>query len=471
MNLTRSSFKLFVSKAGGALVVFVGITVFARELSAGQLGVFFLFQTLLYILTIPADLGIRGGVEKRLSEGLDSGGLLASAIVLKTALLAIVTGGIVLARGAINGYVGTDIAGLLIVALVLWEVAELYIYTVRGELRVGETALLEFGRQAVWIGLGAVLVFAGFGAYGIIYGLIGGAAVVSVWSYHRADTSVGRPSMGHARSLFDYSKYHFVSSIGGRVYEWMDVAVIGFFLTTSFVGVYEVAWQVTLLVLMVSYAIATTIFPQISQWNADAETERIESIVSRAIGVSLALSIPAFVGAAVFAEEILTVVFGAEYAIAGGVLVLLMGEKVFQSANDVFWRSLNAIDQPRLAARATVITIAINLVLNVALVPTHGIVGAAVATTAAAVVNTLLHGIYLARFLEVRVPYRLVGLCIAGSALMGAVLAGVRSVVPVDSLPVLVAEIGLGVLFYAGFALVVPPVRRAIVTPGVDALR
>ena len=471
MDLTRSSLKLFLAKGGGSIAVFLGLTFFARQLSAGELGVFFLFQTLLFLLTIPADLGVRGGVEKRLSEGADPGTILASAIWLKFAMLAAVSAGVLLLRGWINEYVGADVALLLVVGIVLWELSELFIYTVRGELRVGETALLEFVRQVIWIGLGAALVLFGFGVYGIIYGLLAGAFAAFVLGYYRSDTPFGAPTRESFTSLFDYSKYHFVSSIGGKVYEWMDTAIIGLFLASSFVGVYEIAWQVTLLVLVSSYAVATTIFPQISQWSAEAATDRIESIVSRSIGVTLALSIPALVGAFVFSREILTFVFGQEYAIAAGVLVILMVEKVFQSANDVFWKSLHAIDQPRLAAKATVATIALNLVLNVALIPIYGITGAAIATTTAAIANTVLHGVYLARFVTVRLPYRLIGLCTIGSVLMGGVLTTVRTVVPVTGIVTLVAEICLGVLIYAAFVLIVPLTRNEIVVPGVNALR
>jgi O-antigen/teichoic acid export membrane protein len=471
MDLTRSSIKLFAAKGSSALVVFAGTTFFARRLGPAELGTFFLFQTLLYLLTIPADLGVRGGVEKRLSEGMDAGTILASAVWFKLALLAAVCAGIFLLQGAINSYVGADVAFLLAVGIVVWEFSDLYIYTVRGELRVGETALLEFARQIGWIGLGAALVVFGLGVYGVIYGLIAGAFTTLLLGIYRSDTPIETPTRESFESLFDYSKYHFVSSIGGKIYEWMDVAIIGFFLTNASVGVYEIAWEVTLLVLVASYAIATTIFPQISQWSAEAATDRIESIVSRSLAIALALSIPALVGAFVFSREILLFVFGQEYTAAAGVLVILMIEKVFQSANDVFWKSLHAIDQPRLAARATVVTIALNLLLNVVLVPVYGITGAAIATATAAIANTVFHGVYLARFVTVRLPYRLVGACCIGSAFMGVVLVALQSITPVTGLPVLLAEILLGVLIYAGFVLVVPSTRNRIVMPGVNALR
>lgn len=471
MNLTTSSLKIFLSKGGSAIIVFVGIAFFAQNIGPSEIGSFFLFQTALHLLTIPADFGIRGGVEKRLSEGLDADSVLASAICCKIVTLSFVTIGVLAFKDVIVQFMGADLVIPLVVGVVLWEFSQLFIQTVRGEMRVGDTAILEFSHQFVWIVAGGLLVFLGYGVNGIVYGMLLGLFVALVAAYLEADTAIGTPTYEHVRSLFDYAKYHFISESGGQVYEWMDVAIIGIFLSTAQVGIYEIAWQITLIVLIVSYSVATTIFPQVSLWSAEEANNRIEGIVSQTVGVVLSLSIPAFVGAAVFAEDILRFLFGEEYVIAAGVLVILMGEKVFQSANDVFWRSLHAINRPGLGARATVITVAANFVLNLLLVPTYGILGAACATTLAVITNTVLHAYYLSRFVTVRIPYMLVGLCSVGSMIMAAELVFVRSIVPVQGISMLFLQIGVGILVYGLFLVSVPSIRNEFILPGINSFR
>ena len=471
MNLTASSIKIFLSKGGSALIVFIGIAFFAQSLGPSELGSFFLFQTALYLLTIPADFGIRGGVEKRLSEGMDPGDILASAICCKIVTLSIVISLILLLRDAIVRFIGADLVLALILGVILWEFSQLYIQAIRGEMRVGETAILEFSHQFIWIVAGGILVYFGYGVLGIVYGMLFGLLVASVAAYAVANIPLGKPSNAHIHSLVDYAKYHFISESGGQVYEWMDVALIGIFLSSAQVGIYEVAWQVTLVVLIASYSVATTIFPQVSSWSAEAANDRIERLISRTLGVVLAVSIPAFIGATVFSEDILQYLFGAEYVVAAGVLIILMAEKVFQSANDVFWRSLNAINRPDLGARATVITVIVNLVLNLLLIPTYGIVGAACATTFAVITNTLLHGYYLSRFLEVRIPYKLVSICLTISIVMAAELTVVRSLLPVQGIIMLFLQIAIGALIYAILMVSIPSIRREFIVPGINALR
>lgn len=462
MNIARSSIKVFVARAASSLIVFVGITFFARELDPHQMGVFFLFQALLGVIAIPADFGIGSGVTKRLSEGESPGSILSTAIALKALLLIPFISGIVLFQETINDYLGADLALLLVVALVLQESAKLTIRVLEGELRVGETAGPLFSRKVVFVGVGSLLVFMDVGVRGIIYGLLSGFAVMLAWGVWKGPTTLDSPSFEQADSLFDYSKYAFVSSVGGYFYSWIDVAIIGFFLTQYDVGVYEIAWRVTAVVMLFSSSIATTIFPKVSQWDAEDATERIETLLSEAIAPALFVAIPAFFGVVLFSEEILGLVFGAEYAAGWLVLIILMGEKVIQSVHIILGRSLQGINRPDLAAKAGVVSIVLNLVLNVVLILEYGIVGAAVATALSFIVNSILHAYYLSRFVSIRVPYEPIGGCVASSFGMAIILYIADSAVVIGSLPVLLLIIGLGMAVYAGFALVIPPSRGII---------
>ncbi|MDL5361200.1 oligosaccharide flippase family protein [Halalkalicoccus sp. NIPERK01] len=466
MDLSRSALKIFLAKGGNAVVFFAGITVFARELGPTQIGIFFLFQTVLGLTTVVADFGVRGALEKRLSEGQQPATMLATALALKVVTIVGAAGLIFLIRPYLNQYLGGEFAVYLVIALTIQEFADLFIQAVRGELRVGETAIIEFAREVVWVVSGLVLVAAGYGVMGLIYGLILGSTTAACWAFVKLETKVGRPAELSAWSLYDYAKYYFLSSVSGQVYQWMDVAIIGLFLTYADVGAYEVAWEVTLLVLLVSKTLSITLFPQMSQWSSEAAVSRIEAVVPEAIGVALFLSIPAFVGVFVLNYEVLATIFGSEYTIAAGVLVVLMVEKVFQSVNDVLGSTLRGIDRVDLVARAVVVTIAINLVLNVALVLTVGLLGAAIATTTAAIVQTLLNGRYLARNITLRVPYRLIGWSLVSATGMGLVVAGVRATLPFDGAVLLASCVGIGVGSYVLLSATVPSIRRQVLVPG-----
>ena len=470
MNVGRSSFKLFISRGGSSLVFFAGITLFARWLNPESLGVFFTFLALAGVLSIPANAGIRGALEKRLSEGENPEAILGSALVFKLGTLTVVCVVVLLFAPFINRFAGGDIAVLLVFYLVVKEFSMSYISTVRGELRVGETASIQFGRRIVWILVGGALVSAGYGASGMILGSICSRGFEFVWAFAKSDTRVGSPSHRALRSLFAFSKYDTIISVGGRVYQWMDVLVIGFLLTQSDVGVYEMAWQVSLIVLVASKSIELTIFPQISHWDANASREQIEETVSTALRYTLFISIPALAGSLFYAEDILRYLFGAEYAVAALVLIVLMVEKLFQSINDVVGSTVRALDRVDLSAYVTVTSIGVNLLLSPILVVTIGIVGAAIATGVAWFVNVALNARYLNQLISFDIPYRFAGWYALASVLMSGVLAVATAVWPVTSAVGLIAHIGIGVVVYGVAVFVVPNVRNEVILPGVRTI-
>lgn len=470
MDLSRSSLRMFLSKCGNAILLFAGIVYFTRHISAYELGIFFLFQAFLGILSIPADLGVRGALEKRLSEGFERSRLLGSALVMKIATLSIVSIGILLARDHVNTYLGADLAVLLVIALVATDLSQFYVYAVRGELRVGETAPIEFVNHFLWIGIGAVLVTVGFGVRGIIIGLISGAVVSLIWAYLRSNSGIGKPSIEHSKSLFAFSKYQTVTMIGGRVYSWLDIVILGLFLSQNYISAYEVAWQVSLLVVLVSKSIALTLFPQISRWSVEGATAHMESTISEAVYIALFFSIPALIGASVFASEILQYIFGEEYTIASAVFIVLMIEKVIQSVNDIIEQSVRALNRPDLAARATIIAVSLNLILNPLLIVSVGFVGAAIATTISWFVNTALHTVYLLRFISLDFKPHILGWYTVASLIMGSALIAIKSFVPVTSAPLLILEIVVGVAVYIGISAIIPDVRKRIIFPGLRLL-
>lgn len=459
MNLAKSSVKLFLANIASAGIQFLGITIFARELGASELGIFFLFQALLGILSIPADFGLRGAVEKRISEGESQGPFLTTAIFMKSIPIAMIIISILFTRQYINNYLGSELAGFLALAIVLQEAAQLAIFVLKGELRVGETAVLNVARYGTWVGGGIILIKSGYGAEGLVFSLLAGLIFVFVWGWYKSSISLGRPSFAHGRSLTNYGKYNVVSSIGGYFYSWMDIAIIGLFLTQTHVGAYEVAWRVTAVTLLFSKAIATTLLPQISQWDAEGAKDQIELVVYESITPSMLLVIPAFFGTLVFSREILELLFGQEFTIASIVLVILAGEKILQSVHVVLGRALHAIDKPNLAAKATIVSIFLNLVMNVVLILSFGIIGAAIATTFSFAVNGILHLRYLSENIKVEFPYKEIGWCIISSTVMAIILWLVQNSIKVGNLSKLFLIIIFGVGIYGTLIMIYEPIR------------
>ncbi|MFC6727223.1 flippase [Natronoarchaeum mannanilyticum] len=464
MNIARSSLKLAVSRAGSATIGFLIIVYLTRNLDTDILGTFFLFQALLGLISIPVDFGMRRSLSKRLSERSNDGEVITTVILMKIIPLSICLFLVYSLRSQINNYLGADLVTLLISAIVLQEMALFTIGVLNGQLRVGETAVPKFTRRIAFASTTFFLIERGFGVRGAIYGLLIGLSAMLAIALYRVQISFGFPSFSMAASLFEYSKYAFISSVGGYLYNWMDVALLGLFLTQSDVSIYEVSWRVTAIVMLLGQSVATTIFPQVSKWDADGAHERIENLLPQAVAPVLLLVIPAFMGTIVLSQEILSVVFGSEYAVGQLVLIILMGEKVIQSVHIILGTALQGIDRPDLAARAAIIAIFLNLVLNIVLILQYGIVGAAVATGLSFIANSLLHAYYLSQFVNIRLPWQEIGATVVASIGMGSIVFMIKNYHTIDSLQSLLGIVITGMVVYALLAATLAPLRDVIIT-------
>ena len=467
MSVARSSSKLFVVSVLNSGIGFLAVAVFARELGPAGIGAFFLFQALFRVLESGIDLGLNTAIEKRLSEGASREAVLGSGIALKFVGFCGVAALILAVREPVNAYVGVPVAGLLVVTVGASQLATIATTTLRGELRVGETAVLFLANQVVYVALGVVFVFGlGLGPVGLVYGVVGGSLVSFLWGVSKLDTRPVLPAAASVRSLLSYTKSNVVPALGVQIHNWTDVLIVGFILTQADVGAYEVAWRVAAVTLLFPSALGVSLLPQASALSARGDHDRVGELVSGALFPAVALVIPAAFGTLVLSEELLGILFGPEYVTAGLALIVLVAGKVPEAVQIVVGRVLLGIDRPDLVARATVVATVLNVGFNVAFIPRYGLVGAAVATTLAFTVGMALRAWYLRGEVAYRVPIGDLLRVTAVSTVMGGVLVVARSALGVTGVVELAAVVLLGVGTFGAGVVAVPRLRSQAVAYG-----
>jgi len=479
MNIARASVKIFLAKVITSLASFVAVVVFSRGLGADPLGIYYPFVALIGVLRLPVNFGLSLAVEKRISEDEDRSQYFGAAALVQLFLLVVFSIPIYLLQNQIANYIGANVAGILIIALWLGIGADFSLAILKGELRVGETALIRVLLPLIWLIVGYVLISVGYGVEGIIYSHILGVIVMFAAAVWRISIWPTAPTWAHIKSLLDFSKFSFVNSIGGLIYSWMDVLILTAFVsleiasTRGEIGAYENAWRVSLLVTFISRSIGQVVFPQISQWNAQNKTEKIEQVLTKSITPGLIIVPPAFVGVLILSEEILLYFFGSEFVVAAPALIILVGLRFFQAIDVIYGRMLDAFNRPDLTMISTVAAVVTNLILNVTLIYALGILGAAIATTSAFIIKTALDIYYMSNFVEIQIPFRILGWSSISSVIMGTTLwlsieTGISSLIELSFF------IGVGIGVYGVTLLLYNPARETIweiVSPLTNSIR
>lgn len=453
MKFKRTTLIVVVSRFISNGLGFVGTIYYARELGPGVLGSFFLLQSLIGILGIPADLGVQGALEKRISEGGDENQLYAASLLfIAISFIAVFLISLLL-RDQINNYIGASLFWELIVLLLAAIITRLYLSVLRGELKVIQSALLRAFKALFTLATAVALLIIGFHIYALIYGILVGHVMTILLSVYIIGLSPKKPGIEHFNQIFSFSKYNTLLQTSGLIYSWTDIVVIGWFLSNSAVGVYEIAWRVSMVSIIASDAISNIIFPNFSDLHAKGQLSEIGDTLSRAITYSIIIPIGIFFGSILLSEDLLLTIYGPTFASGASVLIILLGERIIHSFYKSLFNVTMAFDQPNIAFRISLISIFLNIALNIALVPIIGIEGAALAMLAAYVISSVLYYQHVRQKISFNLPIRNILWMTSAGTLMTISISLVEQIVNGYSLGTLLIIITTGGLLYLGIVL------------------
>lgn len=199
-----------------------------------------------------------------------------------------------------------------------------------------------------------------------------------------------------------------------------DVVLLGLMVSSVEVGLYSAAYRIVFFVMAIMFAAHVAFFPEMARAGSDAS--QLASVLSRALGLSLAAVIPFVVGGILIAPALMSLIFGAAYTGGAVALQLLLGSVLIIGVHGAARNIFLVTQRTGLEASIMAVGVVANIVLNLILIPRMGIAGAAVATVASEAVILILTVIALAR-LGIRPRLKMsIAPVVAGAALAGAIM-------------------------------------------------
>lgn len=421
MKIGQISFVTFASQIASSVFGFLATIYLARTLGPSVLGTYFLVVAIVVWLKVIAFGGVQSALTKRLSEGDEPGAYFAAGMGLFIAIYGVLVVALFLARDIVNAYIGRPVAIpitlVLLAALLLLFVSA----ALQGQHRVHVSGALKpvdtLSRSALQIGatvlgFGVLGLLAGYAVASVVAGLVGAFFVSWKWQ---------RPGRRHLWSVFDYARYSWLGRLSSRTFSSMDTLVLGVFVASNFIGIYEIAWNLASLLAVFSLAIQQTIFPEISSIAEDGDRERIVALLDDAFAYAGLFLIPGLVGCLLIGDFVLRV-YGPEFARGHTVLVILVTARLVYAYGEQFLNALNGLNRPDLAFRINGVFFVTNVGLNFALVAAYGWRGAAVATAVSALVTLSIGYRVLSRFISVTFPLRAVAMQILATVPMAIII-------------------------------------------------
>ncbi len=186
--------------------------------------------------------------------------------------------------------------------------------------------------------------------------------------------------IGFSRELLLFSLPLLGATILTQIFAWTDTLMLGMLRTPADVGLYNAANPLARFIIAPMLIMLTIYIPVTSRLYAQgsiSEIRRNYSILTKWICL---VTFPFFLLLFFYPEAVLEFVFGKNYAPAAGALRVLSLGFIISNFLGPSEGALIALGESRFVMWATLVAAILNIILNAALIPFFGIVGAATAT-------------------------------------------------------------------------------------------
>lgn len=429
MRLGQISVVHFVSKIASSILGFAASIYIARLLGADILGIYSVAIAVVSWLGIVGTMGVTGAIQKRVSEREEPVEYAIAGVTLMLVLFVFLSVIIFISRGYINDYVGFPASGYIVGMLAASLGYNAVTSLLNGQHMVHLSGLFSPIKTGCRAGLQIIAIILGFELSGVFSGYILGYTVViflGLFIVIRSFKYTNMPENKHFWDIFNYAKFAWLGGIRARAFNWVDIVVLRFFVSSSFIGYYTAAWNIAQFLMIFGASMSQTLFPEMSELSVKEDPEAVSKLLDTALSYAGILLIPGLVGGGILSEQILRI-YGSDFTQAGTVLMILIVATLFQTYQKQFTTTLNAIDRPDLAFRVNVVFISANILLNVSLIYLYGWIGAAVATAASVGFSLILGYYYLSKIIEFSVPVVEIGKqWLAATLMSGVIFVGLR---------------------------------------------
>jgi O-antigen/teichoic acid export membrane protein len=453
-RVARGTTYIFVQGFAGSLISLVYFIALARTFSAPsdqwEMGVYALLSFILALAQSLAPLALPSASIKYISQHLAEGDSVKAksvvARVLQIGLLVSIVAFLALflpAEWLSTLLFGTPGNALLFRLLAVCSVFQTLFLLVsaflQGMQRWRDVAVTSLASTSISALVGIPLLLSGWRLYAVVIGWLTGLSVAFVAAFMITAKRLGVLGKPYPiRPLMIFSFPLCVSGGIGLFAGWVDQLLLALFLGQTSLGIYYVAVRASNVPAMFSNAIASVIFPQMSELYAQQGSTSLKDAFRVTTRYAIIISFPLVIGLATLAYPMMVLFGGPQYAGATVPLIIICIATLASTLGVTVSPILMTLERTITASLLSITSVALSLSLvYIALVPLNlGMIGTAWARALASVIALAFMLYVLSRHVPLSFDREALWKASAASAFMVFAIVGldlVRKILASDS--------------------------------------
>lgn len=396
-TVAKNTIWLFVGEVGGRLARFALVVYTARVLGANDWGLFTYALSIASVFSFVSDWGFNALITRFLSQepDNDSSAAISTIIYSKVALSLLALFVTVLIGTTLSTLPAANYLISITATLTLFDGLRDFALSInRATEKMEREAVVKITTNlAIFlIGVIGLVIVPHIKTMAMAYAIGSGIGLL-IATYFIKETVAhytGEYSWAFVKRIFFLAWPFALLSATMVILSNMDMLALGKWSTAENVGIYASAQRTAQLFHIIPSIFSFALFPQLSRF-IHTNKEKFKDIAQYSTALIFLIVMPLIFIGIITAKPVLSFLFGESYEQGASSLSLLMVSLPFVFLHILFTNILIAQNKQKSTVVASIVGVAIGLLLTILLVPSYSIIGATVSIVAAqAAIATVL---------------------------------------------------------------------------------
>ncbi|MEM3373328.1 MAG: polysaccharide biosynthesis C-terminal domain-containing protein, partial [Candidatus Anstonellales archaeon] len=419
------------------IVSFVYSVIIAYLFLKDEIGLFYFSLSVIYVVSALKDFGLGASLYRNIPYLLGKKGFIdilkiirisfSIGIMLSLIIFFIFYNFSSLVAIMINNPSSAEIIKFVAFLIILFEVFELTKYSILGFLDFKKGAFLDFFQSLMKL-IGTVFFYSLYGnsifvlVYGFIFSYIPSSLLGLFFLFSKTEfvkqQALQLNQIQSQIKFYELFAYGFTLTIVNSLFviqQSVDKIMLAYFIQDAFslIGIYTIVQTLSSAVVLLPYLIAIVSLPIMSSMYGANRNEELKDYIQNSFGILLIILLPAISFLLVFSETLIQLFYGRSFLLGNDAFVILIIANSIYASTSIFSQYListrKLLDELKFAS----INVFSNVIANAVLIPSYGIVGAALGTLLSSITMFVAIYIFISKQLNFTIEKRFVKMGIA----------------------------------------------------------